>query len=218
VKTRLLAALGFKVGAVCLALSAAFLAVYFLKRPYGPGGEKSKKPVAWLVASAVSYFSAFGGLLFVFIAHFMTFIPNMGDFNSVQWTNGCMTASNGTDSFAVRDVEECFSAVEGRPFHRVRFNLQNLSDRPVTLLAYKVISRIDDQEVGTYRGSGEDTVVLGPQKSGTFELQTDRTERVDEHAKRENLEDYGLTAFLTVVTSAGKLPGIPIHFPPKTCP
>ncbi len=216
-KSRLLVTWGFEFGGACLALAAVFLVLYFVFRQSDTGKGKAKKPILWLILSASSYLLAFGGLIFMMIAYFQMFIPTMGDFSSVSWQGGNMTASNGDGDFMLSDETECLVSQNGKPYHQVSFTLKSDFDKPVTLQAFQAVSRIDEKDFAAYSGPITLPFLLAAGASQNIELRGEVTDRIREHTTKEAKDDYGLTAYLTVVTSEGKLPGIPLHFPDQPC-
>jgi hypothetical protein len=197
-----------------MVLAAVFLVFYFIKRNSILKKGKAKKPILWLILSGCSYLLSFGGLILIIVSYFMMYIPNFGDFNSVAWDGGEMIAGNGNGQFKVTGVGEGLDTVKGKTFHRIDFTLENLFDNPVTIQGFKVISEMDDKEVAAYSGPAL-PFVLKTNEKRDIGIQAEYSDRIRDHGKKENKDDYGLTGYLTVVTSEGKLPGIPLRFTDK---
>jgi|GEM_PF-6692591 hypothetical protein len=214
-KTRQLAQWGFEFGAFFLMLAAIFLVIYYFVRMASATG---KKPVLWLVLSACCYVAAFGGLIFMMISYFQNFVPTMGDFSNVSWSGGSMTAANENGEFKISNLVECISNPGGRPQHSVSFRLTNLSEHTVTIQRFLVISRIDDKEVGPYESRNRTPLQMAAGADEDVELHAEISDRIRDHKSESSKNDYGLTAYLQVVSSVGSLPGVPIHFPDNQCP
>ena len=213
---KLLAILGFDLGAVFLLMAATFLAFYFFKPKPGPKKEL-KRRILWLVLGGCSYLLSLGALILVIVTYFSMHIPSMGDFNGITWEGDKMTVGNADGAFEITGISESVTMAGGKPYHTIAFTLTNDFDGPVTLQACRVISRINGKEVEGYASKGL-PMVLDKDKSFSVEVGAPVSNKILELAEPKNKDDYGTTAYLQVVTSEGKLPGIPLHFPDKPNP
>lgn len=195
----------FVLGLLCLAAS------YFLRRPTAPG-EAPQGSRKWLYLSAGSYYLSALFLILGLVATFFLYFPDQGDFKSVERIAGKTVAVNDEGSFVISDVTEMYDPGKKYPYHTVMLNIWSHFEDPVTIKGFKVISRMDHQELAVYRCASRLPVKLKYKSSVFLIFRGKVTERIEEHAKKGNKDDYGSTAYLSLTSSQGRLPGIPLYF------
>lgn len=216
-KFQLWAHWGLGLGASFFVLGFLFLVFYFLFRKPGPVRENAKATRKLLYLSGGSYVLAVLFLILFAVATFLTYIPNRGDFTSVQKIGDMTIAVNEDGSCSISNVTEMYDGGKKYPYHSVMLNLKSFFKEPLTIKGFKVTSQMDHQELAVYRFSGKLPFQLKYKEGRFLILRARVTKRIEEHAQKENKDDYGPTAYLTILSSEGKLPGIPLHFEsPKT--
>jgi hypothetical protein len=195
----------FVLGLLCLA------AFYLLKRP-ATSGETAPRQKKWLYLSAGSYFLSVLFLILGLTATFFLYFPDQGDFKNVERIGGKTVAVNDEGSFVISDLTEMYDPGKKYPYHTVMLNIWSHFEDPVTIKSFKVISRMDQQELAVYRCASRLPIKM-KYKSSTFLIFRGKvTKRIEEHAKKGNKDDYGSTAYLSLASSQGRLPGIPLYF------
>jgi hypothetical protein len=193
-------------------LGFLFLVFFYLFKKQGPVGENSSGTKRLLYLSAGSYVLSMIFLVLFGVASFLIYIPNRGDFTSVQRIGGQIIAANEDGSFRISGLTEMYDGGKKYPYHSVMVSLQSYFSEPVTIKGFKVISNMDGKELAGYRFPGRLPFRLKYKESRFLILRTKATKRIEEHAQKKNQDDYGSTAYLSILSSEGKLPGIPFSF------
>ena len=199
------------------ALGILFLILFYVLKKPGSPGETSKKPMQWIYLSAGAYVLSILWLGVLGASAFFLNFPDMGDFSNVSRIKGSTIVSNDDGAFIIANVTEVYDGGKKYPYHSVMLTLKSLFKDPVMIKGFKVMSRMDHQELAAYRCTIHLPLKMDHKSSAFLVLRTKVTQRIQEHAKKENQDDYGPTAYLSILSSEGKLPGIPLHFEnPKT--
>lgn len=200
----------FVLGLLCLA------AFYLLKRPSPAVGTRQRSK-RWLYLSAGSYFFSVLSLILGLTATYFLYFPDAGDFKTVERLPSETIVSNGDGGLIISNVTETYDPSKKYAYHSVMLNLRSYYKDPMTIKSFKVVSRMDHQELAVYHCASRLPVKMKYKSSVFLIFRGKVTKRIEEHAKKGNKDDYGSTAYLSLTSSQGRLPGIPLYFEePKT--